>query len=105
LNEDQIKVENPSGPCIDGHEVGFLPGIIETKGRKIFLDYRGRKLSSSRLAITLNEVFVDSSSISRSGMDTEEDSAIRSKDLLFKDNGNEALCSWSREISSGSVDE
>jgi hypothetical protein len=77
LNEDQIKVKNLGGPCIEEHEAGFLPRIIETEGRKILLDFRGRKLSSSRLAITLNEVLVDGSGIPRSRMDTEENSAIK----------------------------
>jgi hypothetical protein len=84
LKEDQIKVKNLGGPCIEEHEIGFLPGIIETEGRKIFLDFRGRELSSSEFAIALNKVFVDGSGIPRGRMSVEEDKAIRSLDLLFK---------------------
>jgi hypothetical protein len=73
LNENQIKVKNPSGLCIEEHEVGLLPGIVKTEGRKIFLNFRGRELSSSRLAVTLKEVGVDGSGISSARMDTDED--------------------------------
>jgi hypothetical protein len=91
LNEDQIKVNNLGGPCIEEHEVGFLPVIVETEGRKIFLDFRGRERSSSGFVIALNVVFVDFSGIPRGRMDTEEDKAIRSLDLLFKNAENEPL--------------
>jgi hypothetical protein len=64
--------------------LGSLPGIVETEDREIFLNLRGRELSGSGFAIALNEVFVDSSGIPRGRMNAEEDKAIRSLDLLFK---------------------
>jgi hypothetical protein len=91
LNEKQIKVKNPSGPCIEEHEVGLLPGIIKMEGGKIFLNLRGRKLSSSRLAVTLTKVGVDGSGIPSTRMDTDDDIVILSKALLFKNTEHKML--------------
>jgi hypothetical protein len=45
----------------------------------------------SRLGVTLNKVGVDGSGIPSNGMGRDEDSAIRSKDLLFKNTEHETL--------------
>jgi hypothetical protein len=91
LEEYQVKVKNLGGPCIEEHEIGFLPVIIEAEGREVFLDFRSRELSSSGFAVTLNKIFVNGSGIPRRRMDTKEDKAIRSLDFLFQDAENEAL--------------
>jgi hypothetical protein len=82
LEEYKVKVKNLGGPCIEEHEIGFLPVIIELEGREVFLDFRSRKLSSSGFAVTLNKIFVNSSGNPRRRMDTKEDKAIRSLDFF-----------------------
>jgi hypothetical protein len=73
LEEYKVKVKNLGCPCIEEHEIGFLPVIAEMKGREVFLNFRSRKLSSSGFAVPLNKIFVNSSGIPRRRMDTKED--------------------------------
>jgi hypothetical protein len=91
LEEYKVKIKNLGGPCIEEHEIGFLPVIIETEGREVFLDIGSRELSSSGFDVTLNKIFVNGSGIPRRRMDMKEDKAIRSLDFLFQDAENEAL--------------
>ena len=91
MEEYKIKIKNLGGPCIEEHEIGFLPAIIETEGREVFLDFGSRELSSSGFAVTLNKIFVNGSGIPRRRMDTKEDKAIRSLDLLFENAENKTL--------------
>jgi hypothetical protein len=32
---EEYKIKNLGGPCIEEHEIGFLPVIIETEGREV----------------------------------------------------------------------
>jgi hypothetical protein len=75
LDKDKIKVQHPGSTGVEGHKVGMLPGVIKTEGQDVLLDLRGRKLSSSRLAVTLNQI-MNRSDISSVTMDTDENNTI-----------------------------
>jgi hypothetical protein len=49
------------------------------EGSEVLLDFRDIKLSSSRLAVTLNQVRINSSGIFSVGMNPDEDNAIGGK--------------------------
>ncbi len=91
MKDNQIKVEDLGSPSVDKHEVGFLPGIIETEGREILFDFRSSKLSSSRCAVTLNKRTIDCSGITSVGMCADKDNTIRGEDLLLQDTEDESL--------------
>ena len=86
-----MKIQDSCSPSIEKHEIGSFPGIVKTEGSSFLFNLRGRKLSSSRLAVTLNEGGVSGGGITGVGMDTHEDKAIRCEYLLFKKTENKTF--------------
>jgi hypothetical protein len=104
MNQNIVEVQNLGSPGIQKREARLLPSGVEAEGAQAFFEFRGSKEGSRGFAITINHARVDSSGITRSRADADENKTVRSSDgICSRTPKAYRCCSARRAISAGVV--